>query len=403
MRITWEQVTDSSIGISWEPVQKADCYRVYWADSAGSTVRYRLMAETKACRYTLEKATHVPHYLRVAAVRNGEETECSDTLRTPVKKVFREQLERLNRGLVAVKTGNGIFLSWRLFLEEVSGYSDTGMTGTDFAVYRNGERIGTVMESTNYLDARGTEKDRYAVAPIKDGREGEPCGEVKVWEKEYLDIPLHKPEGGVTPAGEAYEYHANDMSIGDVDGDGEYEYIIKWDPSNSHDVSIKGYTGKCYLDCMKLDGTLLWRLDMGVNIRAGAHYTQFMVYDFNGDGKAEMAVKTAPGTKMIRYGEDGTAKEERYITLLPEDIAAGVGHEDNYVCSAEDYRRHMAEVFMHWQDCPQVKSGQWPETLEECWKMEEIAPPGELFLSAEGTGCPGSCRLFHPGICAGAE
>lgn len=375
MRITWEQVTDSSIGISWEPVQKADCYRVYWADSAGSTVRYRLMAETKACRYTLEKATHVPHYLRVAAVRNGEETECSDTLRTPVKKVFREQLERLNRGLVAVKTGNGIFLSWRLFLEEVSGYSDTGMTGTDFAVYRNGERIGTVMESTNYLDARGTEKDRYAVAPIKDGREGEPCGEVKVWEKEYLDIPLHKPEGGVTPAGEAYEYHANDMSIGDVDGDGEYEYIIKWDPSNSHDVSIKGYTGKCYLDCMKLDGTLLWRLDMGVNIRAGAHYTQFMVYDFNGDGKAEMAVKTAPGTKMIRYGEDGTAKEERYITLLPEDIAAGVGHEDNYVCSAEDYRRHMAEVFMHWQDCPQVKSGQWPETLEECWKMEEIAPP----------------------------
>ena len=95
MRITWEQVTDSSIGISWEPVQKADCYRVYWADSAGSTVRYRLMAETKACRYTLEKATHVPHYLRVAAVRNGEETECSDTLRTPVKKVFREQLERL--------------------------------------------------------------------------------------------------------------------------------------------------------------------------------------------------------------------------------------------------------------------------------------------------------------------
>ena len=375
MRITWEQVTDSSIGISWEPVQKADCYRVYWADSAGSTVRYRLMAETKACRYTLEKATHVPHYLRVAAVRNGEETECSDTLRTPVKKVFREQLERLNRGLVAVKTGNGIFLSWRLFLEEVSGYSDTGMTGTDFAVYRNGERIGTVMESTNYLDARGTEKDRYAVAPIKDGREGEPCGEVKVWEREYLDIPLHKPEGGVTPAGEAYEYHANDMSIGDVDGDGEYEYIVKWDPSNSHDVSIKGYTGKCYLDCMKLDGTLLWRLDMGVNIRAGAHYTQFMVYDFNGDGKAEMAVKTAPGTKMIRYGADGTAKEERYITLLPEDIAAGVGHEDNYVCSAEDYRRHMAEVFMHWQDCPQVKSGQWPKTLEECWEMEGIAPP----------------------------
>lgn len=131
-----------------------------------------------------------PHYLRVAAVRNGEETECSDTLRTPVKKVFREQLERLNRGLVAVKTGNGIFLSWRLFLEEVSGYSDTGMTGTDFAVYRNGERIGTVMESTNYLDARGTEKDRYAVAPIKDGREG---GAVRRGEGLGKGVPGYPP------------------------------------------------------------------------------------------------------------------------------------------------------------------------------------------------------------------
>ena len=135
--------------------------------------------------------------------------------------------------------------------------------------------------------------------------------QVKAWAKEYLDLPLKRPEGGVTPAGESYVYHANDMSVGDVDGDGEYEYIVKWDPSNSHDVSIKGYTGRCYLDCYKLDGTLLWRLDMGVNIRAGAHYTQFMVYDFNGDGKAEMAVKTAPGTKMTTFFADGRVKEEK--------------------------------------------------------------------------------------------
>lgn len=175
------------------------------------------------------------------------------------------------------------------------------MTGTDFYVYRNGERIAEVSTSTNYLDSAGSAGDGYAVAPVRDGCEGARCEEVKAWEKEYLDLPLKRPEGGVTPAGESYVYHANDMSVGDVDGDGEYEYIVKWDPSNSHDVSIKGYTGRCYLDCYKLDGTLLWRLDMGVNIRAGAHYTQFMVYDFNGDGKAEMAVKTAPGTKMTTF------------------------------------------------------------------------------------------------------
>ena len=111
----------------------------------------------------------------------------------------------------------------------------------------------------------------------------------------------------MTPAGEPFAYHANDMSVGDIDNDGEYEYFVKWDPDNSHDVSIKGYTGRCFIDCYKLDGTLVWRLDMGQNIRAGAHYTQFMVYDFNGDGRAEMAVKTAPGTVMTRFAPDGTA------------------------------------------------------------------------------------------------
>ena len=66
------------------------------------------------------------------------------------------------------------------------------------------------------------------------------------------------------------------MSVGDLDGDGEYEYIVKWDPSNSKDNSVKGYTGNVYLDAYELDGTLLWRIDLGVNIRAGAHYTQYM-------------------------------------------------------------------------------------------------------------------------------
>lgn len=90
------------------------------------------------------------------------------------------------------------------------------------------------------------------------------------------------------------------MSVGDLDGDGEYEYIVKWDPSNSKDNSVKGYTGNVYLDAYELDGTLLWRIDLGVNIRAGAHYTQYMVYDFDGDGKSEVILKTAPAQKTVR-------------------------------------------------------------------------------------------------------
>ena len=107
---------------------------------------------------------------------------------------------------------------------------------------------------------------------------------VSAWAEGHYDLPLQKPADGVTPKGEAYTYSANDVSVGDVDGDGQYEYVVKWDPSNSKDVSQRGYTGSVYLDTYELDGTLLNRLDLGVNIRAGAHYTQFLVYDFDGDG-----------------------------------------------------------------------------------------------------------------------
>lgn len=283
------------------------------------------------------------------------------------------QREKLNRGLIAVKTNTGIYLGWRLLAEEVTGFKETGVAGVDFKVYRNGEHIATVTDSTNYLDYGGNEKDNYQVAAISNGREATACDPVLAWKSgtNYMDIPVQMPSGGVTPSGEAYVYHANDMSVADVDGDGEYEYILKWDPSNSHDVSHKGYTGNCYIDCYKLDGRLLWRLDMGVNIRAGAHYTQFMVYDFDGDGKAEMAVKTAPGTHMMVYDKSGRIRQDFYITLPMEDKVQGVTHEDNYVCSAEDYRNYMVNRFMNWREEPEVKAGNWPETLEECFGIEQ--------------------------------
>lgn len=294
-------------------------------------------------------------------------------------KTYKEQRENLNRGLIAVQTNTGIFLSWRLFKREATGNTDRGLTGTDFLVYRNGKVIASVTDSTNYLDRDGKPDDRYCVETIGYDEEDErvyyasgKCEEVEVWEsgENYLDVPVKQPEGGVTPAGESFVYHINDMSIGDVDGDGEYEYILKWDPTNAHDVSHRGYTGRCIIDCYTLSGHLNWRLDMGPNIRAGAHYTQFMVYDFDGDGKAEMVVKSAPGTKMTRYGENGEVISEEYITIPEEDKRNGITNDDNYVCSAEDYRKHLTEMFKGWSDHPNVVSGQWPETLEECFGIE---------------------------------
>lgn len=167
-----------------------------------------------------------------------------------------------------------------------------------------------------------------------DGVEVDRSAAVSPWSDGYYDLPLRKPADGVTPAGEAYTYSANDMSVGDVDGDGQYEFIVKWDPSNSKDVSQVGYTGNVYIDTYRFDGTLLHRIDLGVNIRAGAHYTQFLVYDFDGDGRAEMMFKTAPGTKIIRYDKNGEVASEKYITMPREDVRAGYGHGDDYRLSA---------------------------------------------------------------------
>ena len=202
------------------------------------------------------------------------------------------QAESLDRGLIAIKTDSGVFLSWRLLGPE--SY-DAG-----FHIYRDGKKLTRKpwTGSTNYLDPAGTANSIYTVRRLLDGREWPtaPFDSARVWEGSYLPIPLVKPADGVTPAGEAYSYRANDASVGDLDGDGDYEIVLKWDPSNQKDNSQSGYTGEVFVDAYKLDGTLLWRVSLGRNIRAGAHYTQFMVYDFDGDGKAEVAMKTADGT-----------------------------------------------------------------------------------------------------------
>lgn len=281
------------------------------------------------------------------------------------------QLEYLDRGLVAAAASEGVFLSWRLKGDELDGYSATGLTGVDFNVYRDGSKIATVTDSTNFLDRAGTAASSYEVSAVSEGREIDRSAAVAPWGNGYYDMPLRKPADGVTPAGEAYTYSANDASVGDVDGDGRYELFVKWDPSNSKDVSQVGYTGNTYIDAYTLEGALLYRIDLGVNIRSGAHYTQFMVYDFDGDGKAEMMFKTAPGTKVIRFDQTGGVMSENYITLLEDDIRAGYSNGDDYRMSRDDYYEHLVTTFMGWQAREEVVQGRWPATIEESFGLEK--------------------------------
>ena len=202
------------------------------------------------------------------------------------------------------------------------------LTNQAFDIYRDSEKIYTTGEhdATCYTDSKGTADNKYTVVP--KGEAIDKTEAVDVWTTNttykgrsvaYKDIAFKVPDGGKTPKDEEYTYTANDMSVGDLDGDGEYEYIVKWDPSNSKDNSVKGYTGNVYLDAYELDGTLLWRIDLGVNIRAGAHYTQYMVYDFDGDGKSEVILKTAPGSK------DG---EGNYVSKAGKNITKGDDKKD---------------------------------------------------------------------------
>lgn len=197
------------------------------------------------------------------------------------------QIEALDRGLVAVPAaGGGNHVSWRLLA--------TDPANTRFLLRRDGKRLGApVAGATSVLDRQGTPASVYTVARA-DGV-GTP-GRATVWTDGYRTIPIDKPADRTTPAGERYAYRANDASVGDVDGDGRYEIILKWDPTISKDNAFGGYSGETLVDAYTLDGKRLWRIDLGPNIRSGAHYAQIMVYDLDGDGRAEVAMKTADGT-----------------------------------------------------------------------------------------------------------
>lgn len=203
--------------------------------------------------------------------------------------------EQLDRGLVAMMTDDGVYLTWRMHADEDAVYG-TSKTNVTYDIYRDDAPIAYDVDVTNYIDASGTADSEYRVVKAYDSMTG--CEPVKPLNSKsnYFDIPLNKPSDVTLADGKTYSYTANDASCGDLDGDGEYEIILKWD-CNGQDNSNDGYTGNVYLDAYKLNGTRLWRIDLGQNVRAGAHYTQFLVYDFDGDGKAEVTAQTAAGSK----------------------------------------------------------------------------------------------------------
>lgn len=279
--------TENSVTVIWKGVEEAVWYNIYQKAPYGN---YKLIATTEEESYIDDKViTNVPFIYAVEAVTTSGITERAEVVIDMEAKPKKRKMETLGRAPVAMMTENGVFLSWRLNAYEYE-------KGIDFIVERNGDRISEVItDSTNYLDKDGKPEDEYTIKAVSGGKAEKTGAAVKVTNAPYLSIPLDKPADITLPDGKTYSYTANDAAVGDLDGDGEYEIVLRWD-ANGKDNSHKGYTGNVLLDAYKLDGTRLWRIDLGRNIRAGSHYTQFMVYDFNNDGKSEMICKTADGT-----------------------------------------------------------------------------------------------------------
>ena len=249
------------------------------------------------------------------------------------------QLEALDRGLVALRRATSqVYLGWRLL--------GTDPPAVSFNVYRSSNGGAPVKltstpitSSTNYVDTSFTAAatNTYTVRPVVDGVEQPPSESVLLAAnapiRQYLSVPLDIPPGGqvtdIANPGQyiAYTYTANDASVGDLDGDGSYEIVLKWSPTNESNGAIAGYTGPTIFDAYKLDGTRLWRINLGRNIRSGAQYAPFLVYDLDGDGQAEVVSRTMPGTvdgtgaDVVLPGDDATAdyrNSQGRITTGPE-------------------------------------------------------------------------------------
>ena len=155
---------EKAIQLQWDYTGPARAFRACWSDRFSDNMRYKPLwqGEERSCQ--LDLSLHRGWYFQIEAFdENGETLEKSPVFRSQAQKRLKPFLEKLNRGLIAVKTPEGIFLAWRLFKSEVTGHSESGLTGADFIVLKNGKPIATVTDSTNFLDREGTMDDRYSV------------------------------------------------------------------------------------------------------------------------------------------------------------------------------------------------------------------------------------------------
>ena len=262
----------------------------------------------------------------VSGLKNGVAESISfNVVFTVTWRPVKPAAKPLKRGLMALHQNSGNLVSWRARATDDRNVRFRLWRGNSANAQTTKVNSGNAISGkTNFLDASGTASNYYKLEVLDaDGNVIETEVSGKTWNNQTFYIPL---TGGAPkdPSGNGATYTPNDASYCDMDGDGEYEIILKWSPSNEKDAASKGATSNVFFDCYKLDGTHLWRIDMGQNFFASAHTIQFIAWDFDGDGYGEFMVKTAPGTI------DG---QGNYVLLGDDDptanLKSGRGKQDH--------------------------------------------------------------------------
>ena len=214
----------------------------------------------------------------------------------PVLTVFSQRkTDALDRGLIAIKTTNGVYCSWRIMGEE---YYDV-----KYNLYRDGTKVNSEpLSVSNYSDAAGTSSSKYTVKAVVRGTEQTASKEATVWTDSYLEItPQHATSITSTLV-------PNDACCADVDGDGELEILIKYD--NKEEISSlfpkEGHNGEYTIfEVLKMDGSLLWWVNCGPNMGDFQNNEQnIAAYDWDQDGKAEAIMRLSEGS--VIHMKDGS-------------------------------------------------------------------------------------------------
>ncbi|WP_416849772.1 rhamnogalacturonan lyase [Flavobacterium sp. LT1R49] len=199
-------------------------------------------------------------------------------------------MENLDRGVIAVKEKGQFYIGWRVLGTDPDhlAFNLYRKSGVKNAVRVN---ISLITGAANLIDtsANPQEENTWFVKTVINGAEKETLGSFTIAsnspDKQYLSIPIKEKKG----------YMPNDVSVGDLNGDGQYELIVHL-TGRGRDNASTGITDPPVFQAYTLNGTFLWEINLGINIREGAHYTQFMVYDLDGDGISEFVCKTADGS-----------------------------------------------------------------------------------------------------------